>query len=158
VSRPRIRAAELLGGPLDGTTYARPAGQGWPLFLDAETGEPLTTWHGARALRAPAPYDGGVYIAESTTVRSPASTTRNSAYVLRNFPVHSPQARYIHTTEHVLRGLAWPLIARALAGTHTGRLLAGGSNDPDDVLDALVGDVDDLIRLRLRRDFPGRRP
>lgn len=63
---------------------------------------------------------------------------------------------YLHTQDHAARGLVWQLVADALAGSHVGRALTGGSNDPAAVLDALVSACDDLIRLRHHRDYPSR--
>ena len=137
-STPNNEVAPLLGGPADGLRLTRRRGHNWPRFLTAD-GERIHGRQGAALLRA-ADSDAGAYL----FVTMPAAASiQNRAPVGPGF---------IHSSECLQHRIVWPLVAASLAGTHTGRVLASGSNEPRDVLDGLVGAVDDLIRLRIRHD------
>ena len=137
---PNSETARLHGGPAAGGTVTRRRGKDWPRFLDGGTGQAVDGRKGEALLRHPST-NVGVYLCAS--VPWTVSAYRPAAPVA---------VGYIHSTACIDRGLAWSLIATALAGSHTGRLLANRSNDPADVLDALVDLTDDLMQLRIARD------
>ena len=137
-STPNNEIAPLLGGPADGLRLTRRRGHNWPRFLAAD-GERIHGRRGESLLRA-ADSDAGAYLFVTLPV---APSMQDRAPV-------SPG--YVFSGECVERRTVWPVVAAALGGTHVGRVLTRGSNDPADVLDALLNHVDDLIRLRVRRD------
>jgi len=137
---PNSETARLHGGPAAGRTVTRRRGKDWPRFLDGATGQPINGRGGETLLRHPQS-DAGAYL--HTTVPHAVSPYR---------PVAPVAVAYVHSSSCVDRGLAWSLIAVSLAGSHAGRLLTGGSDDPHDVLRALVDHAGDLVQLRVQRD------
>jgi hypothetical protein len=133
---PNNETAPLYGGPAAGQTVTRRRGHNWPRFLDSATGQNVPGSKGEALLRHR--LDDGVYLAAAMPVAPSVPVT----------------TAFVHSSACVERGLTWWFVAVALAGSHAGRVLANGSNDPADVLDALINNCDDLIRARTARDRP----
>lgn len=131
--------ARYYGGPADGQTVDRARGHAWPRFRD-DKGEPVHGDRGESLLRAPRDR-GDVYVHHLLPAAS-------SAPILHGY-VWSAAG-------HTDLGLDWQLIATTLAGSHIGRILTGGSNDPDAILAALAARCDNLIRIRDGRRTIGR--
>ena len=129
--------ARFVGGPRNGETYTRGHRKPWPRYVDGD-GKPMEGQRGDRWLRGTKDVEPCYLLHEG--LESPAQYSERRMYV------------WSRDGQHAAMNLTWQMVATALAGTAVGRELAQGSDDPGDVLLALAGASDDLVRVRLKVD------